>query len=235
VKIFAKVFVEDHELANAEGREKKGNGQAGRVNGEEQDATRNGVTGGSESENGGENRADAGRPTEGKREAQEESAPDAGLRGFGAEVHIAIEPAGQCWTEKTNNRKREKVSSAEPGEERGMAQQGSDPQCHEDYAEDDSHPEIEFDECTDEMKAEEKDQSSSDGSENSAVLEQERADRAGGSPERNKNDGKAGDKRESRREQTGGRDIALSQLLHADAGQHGNIAGNKRQNTGREK
>src|SRR5258708_18119422 len=92
MEIFSKVLVENHELADAERREQEGNGEAGGVNGEEQDAAGDSVAGGGKRENGGEDRANAGRPAEGEREAEEEAAPDAGLGGAAAEVNIAIEP-----------------------------------------------------------------------------------------------------------------------------------------------
>ncbi len=45
-------------------------------------------------------------------EAEEEAAPDAGLRGLAAEVDVAIEPPGHRGSEKADERKREKVGSA---------------------------------------------------------------------------------------------------------------------------
>src|SRR5258708_4533323 len=112
MEIFSKVLVENHELADAEGREQEGNSQAGGVDGEEQDAARNRVAGGGERENGGENWADAGRPAEGEREAQEEAAPDARLGGAAAKVNVAIQPAGHRRAKKADEGKREKMRSA---------------------------------------------------------------------------------------------------------------------------
>src|SRR5258708_28282000 len=112
MEIFSKVLVENHELADAERGEQERNGEAGGVDGEEQDAAGNGVAGGGERENGGENRADAGRPAEGEREAEEEAAPDARLGGAAAEVDITIQPARYRRTEKADEGKREKMRSA---------------------------------------------------------------------------------------------------------------------------
>ena len=119
MKIFSKVLVESHELADAEGGEQERNGQACGIDGEEQDAASDGVAGGGERQNGGEDGADAGRPAEGKSKAEEEAAPDAGLTDAAAEVNVAIEPARQGWAEEADEREREEVRCAESGEERG--------------------------------------------------------------------------------------------------------------------
>src|SRR5260370_27917308 len=104
MEIFSKVLIENHKLADAERGEQERNGEACGVNGEEQDATGDGVTGGGERENGGENRADARRPAEGERETQEEDAPGARLSRAAAEVDIALQPAGHRRAEKAEKR-----------------------------------------------------------------------------------------------------------------------------------
>src|SRR6266403_636096 len=71
--------------------------------------------------------------------------------------------------------------------------------------------------------------------EEGTVLAQEGPDGAGGRAERYKDNGKAGNERESGSEQTGAGNLALAELLHANAGQHGDVAGNERQHTGRKK
>src|SRR5258708_8827106 len=190
MEIFSKVLVENHELADAERGEQERNGEAGGVDGEEEEAAGNGVAGGGERENGGEDRADARRPAEGEREAQEEAAPDARLRGAAAEVDIAIQPAGHRRAEKADKREREKMRSAQSSEERGVAEIGRNAESDEDHAKDNSPAQIEFDQPADETNAEEKDQGSSDRGEKRAILAKERANCAGRGAERNKNEGK---------------------------------------------
>jgi len=80
----------------------------GGVNGEEQHAAGMVSLAAAKTRNGGEDRADAGVPTEGERETEEEAAPDAGLRGTAAEVDVAIEPAGHRRPEKADERERKK-------------------------------------------------------------------------------------------------------------------------------
>ena len=106
MKILSKVFVEDHELADAQCGEKERNRKAGGIDGEEQDAARDGVAASGKNEHGAEDRADARRPAESEGEAEEEAAPDAGLRGLGAEVDVAIEPARERRAEESNDGER---------------------------------------------------------------------------------------------------------------------------------
>jgi len=222
-------------LADAKGGEQEGDSQAGGINREEKDAAGDGVAGGGESQNGGENGADAGRPAEGEREAQEEAAPDAGLRDAAAEVDVTIEPAGHRRAEKADERERKKVRSAETGKEGRATEKRRNPKSDQNDPEDDSRPEIEFHQRADEVKAKEKDQCAGDGGEEGAVLAKEGTDGASGGAEGDEDDGEAGNESERRKEETGAREFAFAELLHADAGKHGDIARNERQNAGRKK
>ena len=94
MEILAKVLVEDHELADAESREQERNGQSSGIDGKEQDAARNGVAASGKYEHCAENRADTRSPTKSECEPEQETAPDSGLRRFGAKVNVAIEPTG---------------------------------------------------------------------------------------------------------------------------------------------
>ncbi len=85
------------------------------------------------------------------------------------------------------------------------------------------------------MKAKEKDQCAGDGGEEGAVLAKEGTDGASGGAEGDEDDGEAGNESERRKEETGAREFAFAELLHADAGKHGDIARNERQNAGRKK
>jgi hypothetical protein len=85
------------------------------------------------------------------------------------------------------------------------------------------------------MKTEKKDESTCDGRERIAILLEEDTDDAGGCSKRDKDEGKPGDKGERGAQQAGTRDFAFAELLHADAGEHGDIAGNERQNARRKK
>ena len=122
VQIFSKVFIERHEFADAQSREKKRDGQAGGVDGEEENAALNFVARGGDREHGREDGANAGSPAEGEGEAKQEAAPRGGLCGRTAEVHVAVEPAGQGGTEKADDGKRKEVKRTEAGEERSMAE-----------------------------------------------------------------------------------------------------------------
>ncbi len=85
------------------------------------------------------------------------------------------------------------------------------------------------------MKTEKKDERTGDRRERIAILLQEDADGAGGRSKRDEDNGKAGDKGERGAQQAGARDFALAELLHANAGEHGDIAWNKRQDARRKK
>src|SRR6267143_291315 len=71
-------------------------------------------------------------------------------------------------------------------------------------------------------------------SEKNAILAEEGTDGAGRGSEGNEHHRKAGDKSEGGREKAGGWHVALAELLHADAGEHGDVAGHQRQNARRE-
>src|SRR5579864_7545675 len=107
MQILPKVFVKNHELADAQGREQKGNGQPCRIHRQQKNASGNRVASGRKRQNGGENGSDAGGPAEGEGESKQETAPDPWLGDAAAKVHVAIEPARHRRTEKANQRKRE--------------------------------------------------------------------------------------------------------------------------------
>src|SRR5882672_2643794 len=150
-------------------------------------------------------------------------------------MNVAVQPTGQSGPEKADDGKREEVKGAESCEERAMMSQRSNPQGDEDNAENNACAGIELDEQAKKMKTEKKDERTGDRSERIAILLQEDADGAGGRSKRDKDDGKAGDKGERGAQQAGARDFALAELLHANAGEHGDIAGYQRQNARREK
>src|SRR5438552_12685222 len=127
------------------------------------------------------------------------------------------------------------MSSAQAGKEWRVVKIGRDSESYQDDAEEYASSQIQFDQHTDEVESEEKNESPGHRGEKRAVPKKERADGAGGCAKRNKNNREAGDKRESRSKQAGAGNLALAELLHADPGEHGDVPGNKRQNTGREK
>src|ERR1700746_3929566 len=98
------------------------------------------------------------------------------------------------------------MRSAQAGKEGGVLEIRSDSEGNKNDAEDDSSAKIELDERADEVKAEQEDQGTGDRCKERAVLAQKRAHRTGGGAEGNENDGKAGDKGQSRREQARGWD-----------------------------
>src|SRR3989442_6082187 len=115
MEILPKILVENHEPADAKRGEQKRNREAGGIDGEEQHTACYGVAASGEKKHSTEDRADARSPAESEGEAEEEAAPDTGLRGFATEVDVTIEPAGHSGTEKTDEREREKMRSAQAG------------------------------------------------------------------------------------------------------------------------
>src|SRR4029077_19230263 len=114
--MLSKALIEAQEAADAEGGEEKRHGEPRGVDGQEENAAGNGLAGGGQGEHGGEDRADAGSPSEGESETEKEAAPHAGLRAGGAQADVAIEPAGHGRAEETDQREREKMNVAETGE-----------------------------------------------------------------------------------------------------------------------
>src|SRR5215472_7877828 len=231
MEILSKILVKRHELADSQSRKQKRNRQPGRIHGEKQHPARDGRAVRGKNENGTKDGADARGPAESEGEAQQKAAPDAGLRGLGAQVDVAIEPARHRRTKKTNQREREKVYRAESGKERSLPQQREDSKPSENHAE--NHPDAnrEFPESAREMQAKEKDQCTRNWSKQRAVLKEEGTDGAGRGAKRNEYHGETRDKRRRRGKQSGARNLTLTQLLHADAGKHRDIAGHQRKHT----
>src|SRR5258708_37534688 len=85
------------------------------------------------------------------------------------------------------------------------------------------------------MQPEKKDECAGDRGEERAVLAQERADGAGGSSKRDEDKREARDKRQGGSKKASAGRLSLAQLLHADAGEHGDVTGYERENAGRKK
>src|SRR6266576_394059 len=90
---------------------------------------------------------------------------------------------------------------------------------------DHSDAQFELDERADEVQAKEKNQCAGNGSQEIAVLFQERADSARGSAECYEYHGKSRNKGHRRGKESRTWNLALAQLLHADAGEHRDVAG----------
>jgi hypothetical protein len=234
MKIFAEIFVEGHELTDAESGEKKGNGEASGIYGEEKHAAADFIAGSSDSKNRGEDRADAGRPAKGKREAEEESAERARFGDRTLEANVAIEPTRQRGAEKSDDGEREEVDGAKIGKERCVAGKRKCAETDEQNAEDDADAGAELDEDAEEMKAEKKNERASDWSERAAIFLEESADGAGRGTKGYEDDGEAEYKSERGRKEAGAGDFPLAELLHADAGKHGDVAGNEGKYAGRQ-
>src|ERR1700730_15511008 len=101
VEIFSKVFVKRHEPADPDSGEQEGDGQARRIDGQEQDAPGDGVAGCRGGQDRGEDRADARRPAKSESKTEQEAAPRARLPDGAAKMDVAIEPAGQGRAEET--------------------------------------------------------------------------------------------------------------------------------------
>ena len=119
MKIFSETLIELQKASQFQSSEKEGNRKAGGINGQEKNASCNGATGRGETENDSNNWAKAGRPAKGEGKPEEESAPDARLRGSGtAKVDVAVQPAGHGRAKESNQRERKEVQRAESGNER---------------------------------------------------------------------------------------------------------------------
>src|SRR5690348_5111019 len=81
-----------------------------------------------------------------------------------------------------------------------------------------------------EMQAEKNDERAGDGSEFGAMLAQESAHGAGGRSERDENDGKANHEGKGGGKEAAAGLLALAKLFQADAGKHGDITGDEREN-----
>ena len=233
VQILAEGLVELEEAGELEGSEDEGDGESGRVDGEEKNAAANGAAGGGKSEDDADDGAEAGRPTEGKGEAEEEGAPDAGLRGGAAEMDVLIEPAGHGRPEEADEGEREEVERRKAGEERFVKKEGEDAETGEEGADGDADAHGHASKNTEQVKAEENDESASDGSERGAIFLEEAADGAGGSAERDEDEGETSDEGESGGEKSGTGAFTFTKLVEADAGEHGDVAGHKGEHAGR--
>src|SRR5712691_3051934 len=113
MEVSAKALIETQKPADAERREEKRDRKAGGIHGEH--------------EHRRENRSDARRPAESEGKTEKKAAPDAGLRSALAQMDVAIQPTGHRRTEETDQREREKVNRAEPGEERSVKPERDNP------------------------------------------------------------------------------------------------------------
>ena len=124
---------------------------------------------------------------------------------------------------------------AEMKEKRIAPDERNNSEYHQERAENNSDLECQLDEHAQQMQAEQNNQRAGDRRERRAVFAQERTDGAGRCAKRNENRGKSNDKRKRRRKKSAARLLPLPQLLHADAGQHRDIAGHERQHARRKK
>jgi hypothetical protein len=230
MQILAEVFVKGHELPDAKGGEQERNGETRGIDGEEKDATADFVAGSGNGENGCENGTDTGSPPKGKRETEQKAAPDAGLFDVAAKMNIAIKPASKRRSQKPDERQREEVDRCEASEKRSVTQKRENPDQYKDDTEDDAVAKTQFNENAQKVKAKDDDEGPGDGREKRAILQEEVADSTGGSAEGDENDGEASDESECGRKEPGARNFAFAELLHADAGEHGDVAGHERQN-----
>src|ERR1700674_2746304 len=115
MQVAAETLVKTQKAVNREGSQQEGNGETRGVNGEQENATRNCLGIGGEHQDGGEDRADARRPAEREREAEQEPAGHTGKRPTGlgltlglstevTEADIAIEPARHRGARQENQR-----------------------------------------------------------------------------------------------------------------------------------
>src|SRR5260370_26871900 len=117
MQITPETLIEAQEPPDAEGRQEERDGEPRRVGREQQHPTGNGAARSGECKHRRQNRTDARRPAERKRDAKQETTPNARLSTLRAEMYVAIQPTRHRRPEKTNNRKREEMNGAKTGEE----------------------------------------------------------------------------------------------------------------------
>src|SRR5438477_1766866 len=233
--MFSEALIELEKLSDTDGRQQKRNRQSGGVSRQQQHAAENCRARGGQRENCRENRPDARRPTECKRESEQESAPNSRLLGCTAQMHVAIQPASQSRAKKSNHRQREKVHRAEMKEKRIAPDQRNNSEYHQQRAENNSDLERQLDEHAQQMQAEQNNQRTGDRRERCTIFAQERTDGAGRCAKRNEYGRKSEHKRKRRCKKSAARLLPLPKLLHANSGQHRNVSGHERQHARRKK
>src|SRR4029077_470291 len=136
-------------------------------------------------------RPNARCPAEGKREAQQKPAPDAGLRARAAQMNIAIQPARECRPQKSDDRKREEMHRAESGQQRAAMNQRNNAEANKNHSEDDSGAQSQFRKPADQVQPKQNNQRARDWRKRVAILLKDGAPRAGGSSEGNEHHRKA--------------------------------------------
>src|SRR5579871_2549070 len=179
VEILSEALVELHELADAQRGQQEGNGKTSRIHRQQQHAARDRVACGSERQHRGQNRTDARRPSERKREAKKKSTQDARLFASAAQMHIAVEPARHRRPEEPDHGEREEMDSTEPGKKRPAVNQRNDAEDCKENPEDDSDADRQLDENPEQVEAEKKNQRAGDRSQRGAMLPEKSANRAG--------------------------------------------------------
>src|SRR5438128_6214510 len=215
--------------------QQKGNRQAGRIGGQKQYTAKNGFTRRCECKDGSKNWSDARRPTKRKCKTKKKTAPNARLLGCAAQVDVAIQPARQCRAEKSNHRKRKEMNCAKMQKEWITVDERNNSERNKNRAKDNSGLECQLDQHPEQMQTKQKDERAGNRRKCRAVLPQKRTDSAGRSPKGNKNGGKSKHERKCRSKKSAARLLSLAELLHADAGKHGDVSGHERQYARRKK
>ena len=104
VQITAKLLIKLQELNDAERRKQKRDCKSGGIKGQQQNTSPDRCAIRGQCQYRCQDWSNAGRPAKCKRKAQEESAENAGLLAGIAQVDVAIQPTGQCGTEKSDDR-----------------------------------------------------------------------------------------------------------------------------------
>ena len=234
-KMATKLLIKAQEAADAERRDEKRDRETGGIDRQQKNSLPDRVARGRDREHAGENRADAGRPAEGEGETHQEAARGSGLSAEILETNVAIEPARERRTEQKNQGDGDEVYGLQPRAEKACTEAERDSSSDERDTDEQSCAHGNFREQAGEVQAEEDDQRAGDGRERGAIAQEEGADGAGGCAEGNEDDGKSGDECEGRGEQAGAGRFAFFQLLDADAGEHGNVAGHQRKDAWGEK
>src|SRR5258708_34294047 len=122
MQITPETLIEGQDPPDAEGRQEEREGEPRRVGREQQHPAGDGAARSGECKHRRQNRTDARRPPERKREPKQETTPNSRLSTLRAEMYVAIQPTRHRGPEKTNNRKREVMNGAKTGEEITAAQ-----------------------------------------------------------------------------------------------------------------
>src|SRR5580704_17130326 len=115
--MLAEILVEAQKLVEQNGGQQEWHGEAGGIDGEQQNTTLYCLACRGEDEDGGKDGADAGSPAEGEGESEENAAEDSGFAIFAVQADVLIQPSREHRPEEADDGEREEVRCAQTGEQ----------------------------------------------------------------------------------------------------------------------